>query len=321
MSRARPTVLACLEREIPRGSRLLVALSGGLDSAVLLRGLLQLKGKLALTVEAAHVDHALRAKSAQDADFVSRLCSQLEVPLHLSRLSPPKESGNVEAWGREERYSFFSQCLIQRKLDFTVTAHQANDCAETLLMRLLSNKEPRGILAWDPQRRLRRPLLDLGRRELADFAQQHGVSWVEDESNSDVDFLRNKIRHQLIPVLEREFGERIVETLALRGRALADDMWALDDMVRPTLRKLEALSFGSKDWLSTLQAELANLALALRWRAVAGLLKPALGFELGRPAAQRVLHFIESGEEGVELGGGLSLKRRNGGVEIFRNPH
>ncbi|MBX7144699.1 MAG: tRNA lysidine(34) synthetase TilS [Oligoflexia bacterium] len=318
MSRPIPTVLGCLEREIPRGARILVAVSGGLDSVVLLHGLVSLIKKLGLHIEVAHVDHALRPTSARDAKFVSNLCAQLNLPVHLKTLTAPAAGENIEAWGREQRYSFFAECLESAKLDFSVTAHQGNDCAETLLMRLVSNKEPRGILSWDGERRVRRPLLNLPRKALEDYARINSVTWCEDETNLDTDFLRNKVRHKLLPYIEQEFGDRMVETLALRGRALAEDQRVLDECVAAAVTQLAALSFGSKEWLGVARMKLAETPVLLRWRLAAGVLRPLLGFAAGRTLAQRFVDFLESGQEGLELGTGLSVRRHAGGLELLR---
>ncbi len=313
MSRPNPSIDAALLSELPRHGRLLIAVSGGIDSVVLLEACAALRRQLDLSLHVAHVDHGLRPNSERDANFVAELSRQHGIPCSQTRLSPPL-TGNLEAWGRQERYQYFAELRVKLGFEWTVTAHQADDLAENLLMRLVSNKEPGEISARDVRRCLLRPLLSIPRILIEEYASHHDLRWVEDETNADHSFLRNKVRHSLLPLLSEQFDSRIVETLASRAEALAQDASALDAWAASEYERLRPLTFGSREWLQAVIAVVRALEPAVQWRVVRDLLSSELGYPLGRSPSQRVVEFLLSGEEGVQIPGGTSLRRRDGGV-------
>ena len=317
MSRRPVTVLKELKSHLPRGGRLLLAVSGGLDSVALLHGCLALQQKLGLVLEVAHVDHRLRNESARDATFVRRLAKQYGLPFHLKKAdSRPGHGENLEAWARKLRYDFFAACLKRYKLDWVLTAHHADDLAETLLMRLVSNKELATIAETDEKRHLLRPLLGVTREALGQYAAEAELEFVLDQTNSDTTFLRNRVRHELIPLLRQRFDPRIVETLAERARALASDISLACDLCDPGLERLGSHTFGSRAWLRSLNKELTELPEALKWRFLDSLFKSKLGFSMGRRHALRLLNFLENEREGIELSSGVRLRRKAGGLHL-----
>ena len=207
--------------------RLLVGLSGGADSVALLRLLLE-GGK---QVDAVHVNHGLRgAESDGDEAFVRALCAQLNVPLLTYLAVPPENPG--EGWAREVRYGFFRQAMAETQADALVLAHHRDDQAETLLMHLLRGAGLTGLtgMAADATvdgMRILRPLLMYSRAELRVYLKNNQQPWREDGSNADHRYLRNALRADVLPLLERLItgaAERIATTAFL----LAEDEAALN---------------------------------------------------------------------------------------------
>ena len=186
----------------PRG-RLLIGLSGGADSVALLHLLLDAGAEVA----AVHVNHGLRgAESDGDEAFVRNLCANLNVPLHVYRADPPENPG--ENWAREVRYGFFRRAMQETGADALVLAHHRDDQAETLLLHLMRGAGLTGLtgMAADTQRdgmRILRPLLAFSRESLRVYLQEKNQPWREDASNGDARYLRNAIRHELLPLMER----------------------------------------------------------------------------------------------------------------------
>ena len=318
MSRPRKTVVSTLVNNLEAKQKLLVAVSGGVDSVTLLHACVHLVSKLGLSLEVAHVDHRLRKESRADAEFVRRLAADYDVPFHLCVADPFPRGKNVEAWARQLRYGFFQEVLNKRRLDAVLTAHTANDVAETFLMRLVSNKELKSIARFDRKRKCIRPLVDVSRSEIEAYAKAHALKFVEDRTNYDTDYLRNRVRHKLIPVLAREFDPRIVEVLSCRASGLADDLSFLDSLVEPASEKLSKSEFGSRKWLRALREELKSVPAVLKWRLAEALLKELLGFNLGRVRGAELVEFLEGGRAGIELPGHLRLRAHAGGIAVSR---
>ncbi len=186
--------------------RLLVALSGGLDSSVLL----DLAGRYArranLDISALHVDHGLAPDSAQWVAHSEALAARLGVPCTVHRVDGrPPAGASVEAWAREQRYAALA--ALARHDTLVITAHHRDDQCETVLQRVLEGAGPHGLVGMRDLRRLGaghlgRPLLEVERAALRGHAKVAGLSWVEDASNQDRRFRRNRLRHEMLPRLE-----------------------------------------------------------------------------------------------------------------------
>lgn len=308
---------AAIKANISAGSRILLAVSGGKDSVVLLHGCIQLKNEFRLTIGVAHVDHALRPESKKDAEFVKNLAATCGAEFFTRRLKPPARKVNLEAWGRSERYKFFAEIKEKHRYDWLLTAHTASDVAETFLMRLVANKELKSIEGIDHERRLLRPLISIPSTVILEYLRSEKLSWVEDATNEDERFLRNKVRRYLLPFLSREFDPRIEETLTDRARAVSEDIGGLNEMVRLPLERIAKFEFGTKSWLQAVRNELAHLPPVLDWRLAEFLLKPLLGFNLGRAKSKELASFLKGESAGIELPGGVRLTLFNGGLRIL----
>lgn len=206
---------------------LLVAFSGGLDSRVLLQLAAGLRPQARFRLRAMHVHHGLSANADDWAEFCRQACAALDVPLDVVRIAVARNSGlGIEAAARAARY----QALLATDADWVLLAHHEDDQAETLLLQLLRGAGAKGLSAMaaaDPQRRLLRPLLDVTRAELEHHARDHGLRWIEDESNADTVYDRNYCRHEILPVMARRFPAART-TLARSARHLAEAAGLLD---------------------------------------------------------------------------------------------
>jgi tRNA(Ile)-lysidine synthase len=206
---------------IEPGKPLLVLLSGGADSVCLLH-LARARGA---DVSALHVNYGLRAAADEDEAF----CRELFPDVIVERVRLPA-GANVQAAARDARYELAEQHAVG---DYA-TGHTLSDQAETVLMRLCSSPGRRGLLGMAPRRgRLVRPLLEMTRADTRAYCRDHGLAWREDESNSDSRFTRARVRHELLPLLER-IAPGAERTIAETARLLRDEAEALDALLPET---------------------------------------------------------------------------------------
>ncbi len=209
--------------------KLCLAFSGGLDSCVLLYALLAAKKTLNFELNAMHVHHGLSTNADAWADFCVESCKMLKVPLQVVHVKVDKKAGlGIEAAARQARY----QALLDSEADFIVLAHHQDDQAETFLLQLLRGAGVKGLsamAAFDAKRRLLRPLLDVSRAEIEAYASDAKLKWVEDESNQDIHYDRNFIRHDLTPVLRQRFPS-FQTALARSASHMAEASGLLDDL-------------------------------------------------------------------------------------------
>lgn len=212
------------------GERLICAVSGGADSVALLFAMYLLRQKLEITVEAAHFNHCLRGEeSDRDAQFVRDLCDRLEIPLHMGAGQVVADKKGLEAAAREARYAFFDS--LPGKI---ATAHTADDNAETVLMHMVRGTGLKGLGAIAPVNgRIIRPMLCVTRQDVLDFLQAYHLSYVEDSSNATDLFLRNRLRHHVMPLLQKE-NPRFVQNLSQMALRLREDADTLSSLASPT---------------------------------------------------------------------------------------
>jgi tRNA(Ile)-lysidine synthase len=211
-------------------TRVIAAVSGGSDSVAMLRLLhdLHLGGELHLDA-VAHLNHRIRPDADEDEAFCAALAAQLEVPFASSAVDVPARARamrqSLEVAGRSARREFFQHLLRTRGADRIATAHTEDDQAETLLLRLLRGAGQRGVSAIAPRRGRRlRPVLWATRVELRRDLERRDQPWREDSTNTDLTNPRNRVRHELIPYLERHFNPSVRRALArFADAARADD--------------------------------------------------------------------------------------------------
>jgi len=240
---------------VPAGAHVLVAVSGGADSVALLRALALLapRRKFDLTLAVAHVNHHLRGEQSDtDSLFVQTLANQLQLPCYTTGIRPADTPGNLEANARRQRYEALGQLARQCGTPYIATAHHADDQLETLLMRFLRGSSVRGLRGIAPRRRLRndqsslkltvvRPMITAGHEDARGFLQSLGQRWREDATNDDHAFLRNRIRHEVVPLLKA-----IRKDAADRAVKLADHFTDLHNLVEESTDRYEQSAKGGQ---------------------------------------------------------------------------
>jgi tRNA(Ile)-lysidine synthase len=234
----------------PEG-QLCVAFSGGPDSTALLHALAQLPEARERGLRALHVDHALHPQSAHWAMQCEAICNAWQVELRILKVHVARASGDgIEAAAREARYAALADAL--RDGERLLLGHHRDDQIETVLLKLLRGAGPEGLGGMRAQRELGRgilwrPLLELPRKTLLDYAAAHGLGFVTDPSNDDRRYSRNRLRHEVLPVLAAHWphaGDAIMHSARL-SRAAADALatqWqaALNTLLDPSTQSLDA---------------------------------------------------------------------------------
>ena len=260
----------------PRG-RVLVAVSGGLDSVVLLHLFVSCAARYPLTVTAAHLDHGMRPESAEEADFVRKLCARLGVPLTLERIEISRRmraGEGVEAAARAVRREFLRRTAASLGCSAIALGHHRDDQAETVLLRLLRGSGPTGLAAM----RMRsgpfiRPLLAWPRSRLRAYLEERALANVEDSSNADPAFTRNRVRHEVLPLL-RSFNPSLDAQLA----ELAAQFAAEESFWDSEIKSLSArLCHVASDGLALSRSELLALHPAVRARLLRAVVARARG--------------------------------------------
>ncbi|MDP1872474.1 MAG: tRNA lysidine(34) synthetase TilS [Gallionella sp.] len=220
---------------LPEGSSILLGLSGGVDSVVLLHLLNGLAPRFCWKISALHVHHGISRNADSWSEFCKLLCERYRIPLCIERVDiAPLRSHGIEAAARRLRHAAFEA----QRCDFVALAHHADDQVETLFLQLLRGAGVKGASAMPvlsppkiSRHQLVRPLLQFTRDEILTYATEHRLEWVEDESNADERYPRNFLRHCLLPRLATQFPS-YRETLTRSTRHFSEAANLLDDLAR-----------------------------------------------------------------------------------------
>lgn len=306
------------ERLIPPGARVLVACSGGPDSLALLDILARLShlAKYDFSVEAAHFEHGIRLEdgaSLEDAEFVAGFCKERQIPCTIGHGDVPRWAEDrqlsLETAARECRYAFLEETRKARKLDLIATAHQADDQAETVLMRILRGTGPAGLAAMRPRATgplpVIRPLLFAPRSAIEAYCVARELLPRKDATNELLDCTRNKLRLKTLPQLREEYNPRLFQALC----QLADICAAETDYVNHQAKDAFKRRYSS----SGLEAKgFKELHKALQWAVVRLFWQRETGSGKDLPYAhvQRVCRVLSEGHAGSQqqLPHGFCLK-------------
>lgn len=258
---------------LPPGSIVLCAVSGGIDSVFLLHLLNQLRTERRFSLVCAHYDHQLRGEdSRRDGEFVRGLCEAWDIPFVLGGGDVLSESKHrkqgIEETARQMRYAFLYETAERLGAERIAVGHNADDNTETLLLHLVRGCGLQGLAGMSPrQGALIRPLLTLDRATIQAESERLGLSHVEDASNADERFSRNRIRHQVLPAL-KELNPRLAETMTANAARFAADNDYLDSLAVPLLADARQCAGG----VTVSAAPIAQAAKPLALRALRQLL-------------------------------------------------
>ena len=286
-----------------------VALSGGVDSVVLLHLLHLLQKKHPFILRASHVHHGLSKHADKWVKFCEKLCRDLSVPLdvHYVKL-PQKKSLGIEGEARRLRY----EKLLQSKSDLIVLAHHADDQAETFLLQLIRGAGVKGLSSmahFDGTRKLWRPLLNQSKSDIESYAKQHKLKWIEDESNQNIDFDRNFMRSKVLPILKNRFNY-IIKVISRSASHLAEAQNLLDDLAELDLKSyLKSSKYKLKLQVKTLnKLSLTRAKNVLRyWLEMNDQLMPSK--DLLDELLRQVLHAKKDAELKIELSKKFEIRR------------
>jgi len=312
------------------GEHVLIAVSGGIDSMVLLDIMTRIARTLRLELAVAHFDHGLRGEESQaDAAFVVEQAKLRGLKTYVARGDVRKLASqyhmSVEEAARRARYQFLERVAHKHGYSVVLTAHNANDNAETVLLNLIRGTGVSGMAAIPPLRQLAegillgRPLLGVERDEIHAYAEEVGLSWCEDATNQSAQFTRNRVRHELLPKLV-EFNPSIVSTLNTTAEIMRGMEQHLGSTVETAMKRVMIgetdenveLSINQlKHYLPAIQAELVQRMISRTFDL------PPISYG----AVERTLSLLwkETGSK-VELGAGLSAVRDRDTLTVRYEP-
>ena len=269
------------------GDGILVGVSGGADSLSLLHVLMTLGKTYGWTVSAAHLNHCFRGEEAdRDQAHVIRICQQWNIPLldkkiDVQRIADEKKLSSEEA-GREVRYALFEEAMTLFHCNKKAVAQNMNDQAETVLMNLLRGSGTEGLKGMEFARgNLYRPLLNIPRTEIEKYCALNEILYVDDSTNFEPIYSRNKVRLQLLPYLKENFNSAVVETIYRLSRMASEENDLLEQLGRTAFAKLRDPNTDSEEYRRgkiRIQADgLINLHPALAKRVLRSALREAVG--------------------------------------------
>lgn len=298
--------------EVPaEGDGVVVALSGGLDSMVLLHLLRFTAATERLRLHAAHLDHALRDRSAGDAAWVAGVARSWGIPLSTHRLGQPP--ANEEA-ARDRRYAWLEAVREEHGARWVATAHHADDQAETVLFRIARGTGIPGLVgirSVDPERALLRPLLPFWRSELTDYARRRRLAWRRDRTNLDRRFARNVIRHDVLPTLEAEVAPGVRESLVRLAGLASENEAAWAELMEGLLDAVVEESTEGRIVVG--RQALVSLGEAVRARVLREVVR-RVGGALDEAGTRLAMEFSSSGAsgKGVDLPSSVRVERAFG---------
>jgi tRNA(Ile)-lysidine synthase len=309
---------------IPPESRLLVGLSGGSDSVALLFILRDLAESSGFTISGvAHLNHCLRRSADRDEAFCRGLADRLGLRILVENADvqgyASRQNLSVEDAARRIRYEFLDRAAEALQADRIAVGHTQDDQAETFLMKLMRGAGLTGLAGIYPQRdRVIRPLLDVSRLELRDELEARGEQWIEDETNDDLGNPRNRIRHEVLPQLDRAAGASTRPAIARAAGLIRDDGRWLDEMAEQRYR---ALAEEHADGVAFEAALAAAEPPAIRRRLLMKALRAGSGkHEIGLDHVEAAMAVLAGTCRGADIPGGRVELRRGKLVLVQQKP-
>jgi tRNA(Ile)-lysidine synthase len=305
-------------------TRIVVALSGGSDSVALAYLLKELADRGGLAVAgAAHFNHQLRAEADEDERFCGQVAAALGWRLIVDRADvvalARSERRSVESAARGARHAFLERARVELGADRVALGHTRDDQAETFLLRLIRGAGVRGLAAMHPRRgALIRPLLDCRRRELRAYLTERQIGWREDASNLDLTIPRNRVRAELVPLLESRFNPAVVDALADAAEIAREEWRVFDESTRrllPTVVRRAGLTWRiDAEGLNALPVAMARAAIVQVMEEASGGRRPAFRH------VEDVRRLSQAGEGPLHMPGHV-VQREGGDLVLTGRPH
>lgn len=286
--------------------RIVVGVSGGADSVALLSVLNDLAPKYALKLYAAHLNHLLRREAGEDAAFVQKFARSLGIPAfvgyaRVSRLSCIYKL-SIEEAGRRARYQFFRHVAKKVGAQRIAVGHHAGDQVETVIFNFLRGTGPAGITGIPLQNReIIRPLLGVTREEIEEFCRERGLEWRTDATNLTTEYMRNRIRVELLPYLRRFFNPRVERAVLQLAHIMSEENEFLEGLAKYMLRKLGER--GREGEIQVHLTDFLSLPLALQRRLLRLLIKKSgAGLkDVGYQHYDSCISFLQESQVGGEM--------------------
>jgi len=298
----------------------IVGVSGGADSICLLSLLCMLRKKWKLQLQAVHINYKLRGEDAdQDQSLVEEYCRRIKCDLSIFEYSKKPTTKITEENLRNFRYQQMEKLRKKFKANSIAVAHNKNDQAETMLMFLLRGSGLRGLSGIKyRQNKIIRPMLDIGKDEIYQYLHENKIKYREDASNLDPKYTRNKIRHELIPLLVKKYNPNLITTLNVNRKIIADDYSYIVQSAQKQFRRLakcqnQQIEIDIKKFLklgSALQREIIRLAF----------IKFNINLiNISILDIEEMLRVIQAGREGaVRVIKGLRFEKKNGSMIVCK---
>ena len=304
----------------------LIGISGGIDSITLLYSLYFLSDKLKCSLIVAHANHGLRGEqSDREAEFVRKIADELKLPFVIEKIDVLGYMGekglSKQAAARELRYDFFERAAKNTSANKIALGHNADDQAETVLMRLLRGSGASGIAGMRAVRdKIIRPLIEIKRDEITEFVKEKRLRYVEDPSNLEPYYLRNKIRLNLIPLLKEEYNPNIVDTLRETAEIIRDEDEFLESYCSTILSDI--IQSKGNEAIEIDVLKLKNFHIAIKRRIIRIVLKMLKGdlLKISVVHVKEILNSINKGFSGksLNLPDGICVLYEYDKLKLFR---
>ncbi|MEW5954078.1 MAG: tRNA lysidine(34) synthetase TilS [Bacillota bacterium] len=313
-------------RMVAPGDTVVVAVSGGADSVALLHLLNRLRESCGISLHVAHLNHMFRgAEAGSDADLVVRMASKLGLPVFTEMIDVPeyclRRGLSPQAGAREVRYEFFSRVATSIGAARVALGHHADDQAETVLLNFIRGSGPGGLGGIRPVRDnfYIRPLLSVRRRAIEDYCHDHRLEYRQDTSNLKFDYTRNRVRLQLLPLLETGYNPAMIDSLVKLGNICREEDSFLEDQARRIYAGLrlppgEVPVALDREGFLTQPGAMQRRLLRLAWQQIAGTRQ-----DLSYQHVEDMMEIFGAGATGakVELPGCVKARINYGGIEFY----
>lgn len=226
---------------VKKGDKIILGISGGPDSTCLFNILNSIKKELNIKFILAHVNYNYRGNDSKlDEQFVKNLAKKNKIRVYCKNIQPEKyEKRNLEEYFREIRYEYFQEIQKKEKANKIAIAHNKDDQIETIIMHFLRGSGLQGLSGMDiKNKKIIRPLLNIKKKDILSYLKKNKIKYREDKTNKNTKFTRNKIRHKLIPYLEKEFNPNLKNTLHQSSKIIKNDQELLNNLTKSNFKNL-----------------------------------------------------------------------------------